>query len=324
MTPLRRRATGALLLALMLVPALAGCSGDDAKDGTVGVQGPDRATPAQEAPPKGSVRVVAVGDISCDPGFEPGDPSIECQDEATADLTSRRDPDVVIGLGDLQYEAGELEDFESTWTQRWGRFDDILSPVPGNHEYKTEDAAGYRDYFDAQEGADLRYAEDIGAWRVYFLDSDCDVIDCEEQAQWLSDDLAANPTACTAIATHHARWSSGDHGSQVMTNPLWVAASEGGVDLALSGHDHSYERFARLDVDGQPVADDEEGGTRQFVVGTGGRSLYELKDPIAGSEAGVDGSFGVLDLTLNPTGYDWEFVDVDDEVRDAGSETCSG
>lgn len=316
----RRRATGALL-ALLTVAALAGCTPDDAEP-SVGVQGPDRAEPTQEAPPEGAVRVVAVGDISCDPGFEPGDPSVECQDEATADLTSRRDPDVVIGLGDLQYEAGELEDFQSTWSERWGRFDDILSPVPGNHEYKTEDAEGYRDYFGAPEEADLHYAEDIGGWRVYFLDSDCDIIDCEAQVEWMQEDMDANPTDCTAIATHHARWSSGDHGPQEMTDPLWVAASENGVDLALAAHDHSYERFARLDVDGQPVADDEEGGTRQFVVGTGGRSLYQLKDPIAGSEVGVDGSFGVLELTLTPTGYEWEFVDVDDAVRDSGSDTC--
>ena len=60
------------------------------------------------------------------------------------------------------------------------------------------------------------------------------------------------------------------------------------------------------------------------MVGTGGRSLYQLKDPITGSEAGEDDSYGVLDLTLSPTGYDWEFVDVDDEVLDSGSDTCSG
>ena len=322
MPPARSLSVVPVLVAL-LVTVLTACGSGDAGLPADDRSGPDNGVGASPSPTEPDlsamgVSVVAVGDVVCDPDYVPADPEAECQDAATADLTSRLEPEVVIGLGDLQYESGELDDFESTWAKGWGRFDDLLLPVPGNHEYKTEDAAGYREFFDT----DSYYVREVGAWRVYLLDANCDVVDCEEEAAWLTDELAANPTACTAIATHQPRWSSGDHGSLPVTAPLWDAAVAGGVDLALAGHDHSYERFARLDASGVPTEDGT--GTRQFVIGTGGRSLYQLKDPIAGSEAGEDDSYGVLDLTLSPTGYEWKFVDVDDEVLDSGSDTCSG
>ena len=315
----RALVTGALLVLLAL---LAACGSDPASGPDSSPSGdrsgPETGLDTTTLPTDEPVSVVAVGDVVCDPDYVPADPEVECQDTATADLTSRIDPEVVIGLGDLQYEDGELADFESTWSKGWGRFANILQPVPGNHEYKTTDADGYFEYFDIGD----YYVREIGGWRVYLLDANCEEVDCEEEAAWLSKDLADNPTECAAIATHQPRWSSGDHGSQPVVAPLWDAAVEGGVDLALAGHDHSYERFARLDASGAPTEDDN--GARQFVIGTGGRSLYELNDPIAGSEAGEDGVFGVLHLTLSPGAYDWEFVGVDDAVLDSGSDTCRG
>ncbi len=257
-----------------------------------------------------------MGDVAC----APGEPTTEvtCQQEATADLTSRLDPAAVIGLGDLQYDAGALDAYRQSWAQSWGRFDDLIAPVPGNHEYGTAQAGGFEDYF-GQEAWSVR---DIGAWRVYLLDSTCELIACDDEATWLREDLAAHPDTCTAIAMHYPRVSSGQHGPNPGIAPLWAAAVEGGVDVALSGHDHDYERFSRLDTNGEPT--DGATGIRQFVIGTGGKSLYPMRATAApGSQFHQNTAFGVLDLTLSSTGYAWRFVDTADQVLDSGSDTCA-
>ena len=294
--------------------ALAACSSSDVA--TPQRQGPTDGLPARALPDAEQVRMVAVGDVACQPSEETT--SVTCQQQATADLTSRLAPDVVLPLGDLQYERGELDAFEESWQASWGQFASILAPVAGNHEYGTEGAAGYYDYFDVGS----YYVRQIGSWRVYLLDSNCDQVSCTEQADWLAQDLREHPTDCTAIAMHHPRWSSGgEHGSQDAVQPLWKVAADGGVDVSLAAHDHSYERFAPMDAEGQPTEDGQ--GTRHFVVGTGGRSLYELGDRPSTSQFAQDESFGVLDLTLSEDSYSWQFIDIDDEVLDSGSGACS-
>ncbi len=274
-----------------------------------------RSSPAVASPGQ-TVRVVAVGDLVCSPDMPVTDD--ECQSAATADLTSSLEPDAVVALGDLQYETGDLEDFRSGWEPSWGRFDDIVSPVPGNHEYETDAASGYTSYFDTS----TYYARDIGAWRFYLLDSNCDHIDCEQEASWLTDDLASHPGTCAAVAMHHPRWSSSTgHGSQEQVDGLWAAAVDGGVDLSLAGHDHNYERFAPIDAAGEPT--DTAPAATHFVVGTGGRSLYEVGDREPGSEFAADGVFGVLELTLDPDAFGWRFIDTAGEVLDEGERDCT-
>jgi hypothetical protein len=48
--------------------------------------------------------------------------------------------------------------------------------------------------------------------------------------------------------------------------------------VVLNGHDHNYQRFAPQDSEGKS---DPERGIREFVVGTGGASLYELGTPLS-------------------------------------------
>ena len=46
-----------------------------------------------------------------------------------------------------------------------------------------------------------------------------------------------------------------------------------GTDVVLAGHGHDFERFAPQDSSGSATAD----GVRQFVVGTGGKSLRGIR-----------------------------------------------
>ena len=101
---------------------------------------------------------------------------------------------------------------------------------------------------------------------------------------------------------------------------LWEILYAAGVDVVLNGHDHNYQRFAPQDPEGRA---DPEDGIRQFVVGTGGRSNYQISRPIANTEVYNDDAYGVLQLTLRPKRYEWEFVPVNGETfSDSGDTRC--
>ncbi|MGH2482885.1 MAG: DUF7594 domain-containing protein, partial [Candidatus Limnocylindria bacterium] len=92
-----------------------------------------------------------------------------------------------------------------------------------------------------------------------------------------------------------------------------------GGDLVLTAHDHLYERFVPMDAAGAA----SPGGMTEFVVGTGGRSLYAFATPLPTSAARDNATYGVLRLTLHPDAYDWEFVAATDTgFADAGSADC--
>ncbi len=55
------------------------------------------------------------------------------------------------------------------------------------------------------------------------------------------------------------------------------------MDVALVSHDHDYECFAPMNGEGQY---DSEQGMREFVVGTGGKSLDDFTGEHANSEVG--------------------------------------
>ena len=86
-----------------------------------------------------------------------------------------------------------------------------------------------------------------------------------------------------------------------------------------SGHDHDYERFAPQTAEGEA---DRARGIREFVVGTGGRSLRAFPDVEANSEAHDASSFGVLELTLGPDAYSWRFRAAVGAFTDSGSYAC--
>ena len=230
-------------------------------------------------------------------------------------------------LGDAQYPDGTLAEFQESFDPTWGRFKSVMYPSVGNHEYHTPGAAGYFDYFGPAAGPRDKgyYSFDIGAWHLIALNSNCPEIGgCEEgsaQEQWLRADLAGSSASCTLAYWHHPLFSSGAHGSNPRMAAIWQTLYDHGVDVVLSGHDHNYQRFAPQTADG--VADAQ--GPREFVVGTGGRSLYPTGPPIANQEAQGQDTFGVLKLTLHTTSYEWQFVpETGGTFGDMGSATCVG
>ena len=81
----------------------------------------------------------------------------------------------------------------------------------------------------------------------------------------------------------------------------------------LSGHSHDYERFAPKDAQGKTSPT----GIRQFVVGTGGAFMTGLgTSRVSGSQVAQNTTFGVLELTLHPSSYDWRFVPIAGQTLD--------
>ena len=276
------------------------------------------------------LRIAAVGDIACDPksdSFNAGrGERLECRQRATSDLIVGAGYRAVLALGDLQYEEGELSQFRASYGPSWGRVKAITHPAPGNHEYETEDAAGYYRYFGAAAGGRLKgyYSFDLGRWHLIALNSNCSEIGgCgagSRQERWLRADLAAHASAtCTLAYWHHPRFSSGEHGSDSSYTAFWRALYDANADLVLVGHDHDYERFAPQTPDGTL---DRARGIRQFVVGSGGKSLRTFPRIRPWSQVRDVSSLGILELTLRAKGYGWRFRPAVGSFTDAGNGSC--
>ncbi len=238
-------------------------------------------------------------------------------------------PGTVFVVGDLAIPDGSAEGFANCYGPTWGQFKNRTRPVPGNHEYHAAGAAPYFGYFGAAAGDSKigYYSYELAGWHIVALNSNCrDIpVGCganSPEVQWLKQDLAQHPSACTLAYFHHPLFSSGkEHGYDPEMKPFWEALYDAKADVVINGHDHDYERFAPQDPNGKG---DPTRGIREFVVGTGGNpSHHAFGDPAANSEVRGPDTYGVLKLFLHPKSYDWRFISVDGgRVTDSGSGAC--
>jgi hypothetical protein len=257
-----------------------------------------------------------------------------CKSLEGAKITARlieKIPGTVFAAGDLAYEGGSPDEFEFCYGPTWGRFKDRTKPALGNHEYVNPTAHGYFEYWGAQAGPVGKgyYSYDLGDWHIVVLNTNCysQILGgCGEgspQEIWLKHDLAEHANSCIIAYGHHALFSSGifrKHAVHPELKPFWQDLYAAHADLVLAGHEHSYERFAPQDPDGNP---DVGHGIREIVVGTGGRSHDLLGFPLANSELRDWDTYGVLKLTLSPGKYTWEFIHEEGkDFTDSGSGTC--
>jgi hypothetical protein len=270
-------------------------------------------TPRRSAGSSEEVVLVGAGDIAdCD----------EEGEHATARLLDGIEG-VVFTLGDHAYPDGTVSEFSRCYAPTWGRHKARTRPAPGNHDYHLVHGIPYHEYFGAASGTAGKgyYSYDAGAWHVIVLNTSIPINSSSPQIQWLRSDLAQHAgSACTLAYFHRARFSSGRHGSSTTPLAAWRVLYEAGADVVLSAHDHVYERFAPQTPDGSA---DTVRGIRQFTVGTGGAGLSELGTLQPNSEVLDNTHFGVLKLSLGPTGYRWHFLNAaDGATLDSGSAAC--
>ena len=285
--------------------------------------------PSPSPPSSGTYPIVAAaGDIACDPesgSFNGGNgTSSSCRQRYTSDLLAGAN--AVLTLGDNQYEHGSLAQFQASYHPSWGRHFSRTYPSVGNHEYLTTKARGYFDYFGSRAGDPNRgyYSFDIGGWHFIALNSNCSKVGgCgtgSPQHKWLEADLAASRAACTAAYWHHPRFASGHYSDNSSYQPFWQLLYADGAEIVLNGHDHNYQRYAPMTPSGSR---DVARGIREFIVGTGGKSRYSVDASDTNREVANDSTYGVIKLTLRPTGYDWRFVpEAGKTFTDSGSDSC--
>ena len=253
----------------------------------------------------------------------------DCMDLSGAEATAKlleANPGTVMALGDLAYPNGTADDFRC-YDKTWGRVRLRTRPAVGNHEFHSSGASYYFEYFGPAAGDSKTgyYSYELGTWHVVVLNSECKQVGgCgagSPEEKWLRADLAAHPAGCTLAYFHKPRFSSGlNHGNDPEMTAFWQALYDFNAELVLNGHDHDYERFAPQDPEGRA---DAKRGIREFVIGTGGKNHRAFGLTKRNSEVRNNDTFGVLKLTLKPTGYEWKFLpEAGKTFTDEGSGSC--
>jgi len=229
--------------------------------------------------------------------------------------------------------------YETCFAPKWGDFKARTYYAIGNGDFEGgRRSAGVYGYLGDRTGPAGQgwFSFDKGNWHIIILNtSDWEVGQNpkfgvnSEQATWLANDLSTTTKTCVMAISWERRiytTGSGSLGRQFAMNAVATMLYNAGVDVLVSAKDKLYARFPVTNVDG--VKDDAK-GFRQFIVGTGGRSLDAIHtpapsatDPASPVEAQA-AQHGVLKFTLNADSYDWEFIPTTTGgFTDKGSTKC--
>jgi len=238
----------------------------------------------------------------------PGTAQVSAAIRAQADWTSG----LLVEVGDLAYPVATREQLAECHEPYFGMFARRLA-VPGNHDWRDPQAAGFFGLFP--EPVPRAVALDA-RWQIWLLDSDLRGAAWDSQLQWVDNHVKQRKGGCVIAAWHHPRWSSGAHGDNAFTAPLWERV-DGVASFTLHGHDHHYEALPPLDKDGKVAA----GDTPSFIVGTGGATLTSHGRSVKPSKA-VFGKWGFLRIDIEGDRYDWKALGTGGETLDAGTGKC--
>lgn len=237
-----------------------------------------------------------------------GDYGLAGQAEAdVAALVLGWSPDFIITTGDNNYPVGSAEtidenigqyfhQFIAPYVGDYGNGADInrFFPTLGNHDWITDEAQPYLDYFSLP--GNERYYDFIwGPVHFFSINSDSHEPDgfreTSTQAAWLQQNLATSPTPWQIVYTHYPPYSSGPHGS---TTWMQWSFKEWGVDAVLTGHDHVYERL---------IVDD----LVYFVNGLGGGPRYLFDEPLTWSVVRFRSDYGAMLVEANRAKISFRF-----------------
>lgn len=265
------------------------------------------AGPAQ-APPRqaGALRLAAIGDY----GWV-GTPTQE-----VAALVKSWQPDLVITLGDNNYPDGEAATIDAHIGQYYhdfiapyqgsygaGASENRFFPTLGNHDWHTPNAQPYLDYFTLP-GNERYYDIVRGPVHLFALDSDPHEPDGNSadsvQARWLAQRLSISTAPWQLVYFHHPPYTSSQRGP--VLEMRWPFA-QWGADAVLAGHDHIYERLERE-------------GIPYLVNGLGGRSIYQLGEPVAGSLVRYNQDYGALLIEATDTTLRFRFINRQGQLID--------
>ncbi|RPJ27454.1 MAG: DNRLRE domain-containing protein, partial [Planctomycetaceae bacterium] len=248
-----------------------------------------------------SVRFAVIGDFGT--GGE--------EAEAVANLVKSWSPDFIITTGDNNYPEGSAETIDEHIGQFYheyiypyagdygdGADENRFFPVLGNHDYDTDNAQPYFDYFTLP-GNERYYDFTWGPVHFFALNTNDDEPDGNTQdsvqAQWLETQLAGSDSHWNIVYLTDPVYSSGaKHGSD--RDVQWPFAAWGAT-AAFSGDDHFYERIM-------------DGSFPYFVNGAGGARLYAFDDPVKGSALRYNRTNGAMLVEATSDTITFEFYSI--------------
>src|SRR5438034_847467 len=189
--------------------------------------------------------------------------------DAYVSFTGSRETDLWLMLGDNAYSDGTDAQYQAAVFNMYPTLlrKSVLWPTLGNHDGHSADSATqsgpYYDIFTlprngeaggVASGTEAYYSFDYGNIHFIVLDSfDSDRSPGGAMMTWLETDLAATKQDWIIAFWHHPPYSKGSHDSDTETELIQMRQNalpileQGGVDLVLAGHSHSYERSFLID-----------------------------------------------------------------------------
>jgi hypothetical protein len=276
---------------------------------------------AEPSTPVKSVTLYAAGDIAECNSDRPESSQAYQTGKMLVELLQKDSSAFVITLGDNVYKDGTLQEFMTCYERSWGSFKNRTFPSPGNHEYHTSSGKDYYDYFkdSAIQNNTGYYSFNVNTWHIISLNSNLKPLEHLKQLTWLESDLKENAERCTFAYWHHPVFSSGEHGNNQQMLDVFTLLYKAQVPLVLNGHDHNFERFNKIDPNGNL---DSSNGIIEIVAGTGGAHLRPISKQKPNSLVFDSESYGVLKLVLKSNQLDFEFLPVAGKFRDVGVIDC--
>jgi hypothetical protein len=242
--------------------------------------------------------------------------------EKTAENIQSKDPEIVIAAGDLSYEESA-----DCWFEIIEPFMSKMKIAVGDHEYS--DTSG------EEEGIISQYLKPLNLQKTYysfdknnvhfvFIDPFIDYEPGSVQYQFIEHDLrnaASNPNIdWTFVAESIPIYTSpSDHPADSNIRDIYHPIFDKyGVDLVFTSDNHNYQRTFPLkynsegDSSNNPIITDNRqniynyiddhhngGGVIYLIIGTGGRSLYEIEQQAPFVAKQDDKNFGFLNIDIN-------------------------
>lgn len=232
-----------------------------------------------------------------------GDTNTPARTALTAAAMIADNPNYIAIVGDLNYGSLSAAGYD---TAIGNQFKSYISssnffPAIGNHD--APDAA-YLAYFNLPtsiQGGERYYSVVRGDTKLIVCDTENGgggLSPTSTQGLWLKQEVGNSTSKNIIVIFHRPMYSNGSHGSTAgvqWINGLTVNGRT--VTLAVTGHDHDYERVI-------------VGGHTSIVVGTGGFKTvgYPLSGSLPGLQYETNQYLGYLRVTETTVGLHGEFV----------------
>lgn len=239
----------------------------------------------------------------------------------------------IILAGDVNYTLGHASTIDSNVGRHWRKFifpylgsfplksgeTDAISnhcwPCPGNHDWGNPGSntshptalQPYLNYFPVPRYYKRTFGDNLVD--IWFLDSDINEPDGRRvgsaQYYWFLESVQQSTALYKGVVFHHPPYTSGSgHGPN--QDMRWDFSAHG-VQFAINGHNHNYERYERPN------------DMVYFVVGTGGP---ELDGFIPGGQISANSKFrletnGAMFIEANVHSIRFTFRDNTGTVRDS-------